>query len=50
MAGAKDNLWQIYRPGRALIDPDTRETLGFEAIYLGDARLTRRGDPSTVLV
>ena len=50
VAGAKENLWQIYRPGRALIDPDTRETLGFEAIYLGDARLTRRGDPSTVLV
>jgi hypothetical protein len=47
---AKETLWQVYRPGRALVDPDTKETLGYEAIYLGDARLTRRGDPSTVQI
>ena len=50
VTGVKDNkakLWQIYRPGKALVDPDTKETLGFEAVYLGSARLTRGGEPST---
>ncbi len=36
--------WQVYRPGKALTDPVTREILGFEAQYLGDARVTRFGD------
>jgi hypothetical protein len=34
-------LWQIYRPGTTFKDPDTGELLGYEAIYLGDARVTR---------
>lgn len=36
--------WQIYRPGKPLADPVTREVLGFEAQYLGDARVTRFGE------
>ncbi len=40
--------WQIYRPGKALVDPDSNETLGYEAIYLGDARITRFGAPATI--
>jgi len=44
----KETLWQVYRPGMALVDPDNNETLGYEAIYLGTASVTRRGDPSTV--
>jgi hypothetical protein len=47
---SKESLWQVYRPGRALVDPDTNEALGFEAIYLGSARLTRPGDPATVQI
>ncbi len=43
----KAKLWQIYRPGKALIDPDSKETLGFEAVFLGNARITREGEPST---
>jgi hypothetical protein len=31
-----------------LVDPDTKVTLGYEAIYLGTARVTRAGDPATV--
>lgn len=31
-------LWQIYRPGEPLIDPDSGEVLGIEAIFLGSAR------------
>lgn len=39
--------WFIYRPGAALIDPDTKETLGIEATYLGNARITQYGEPAT---
>lgn len=42
--------WQIYRPGKPLIDPDSREVLGYEAIYLGDARVERFGEPSSVRI
>ena len=40
--------WQIYRPGKTLIDPVTKEILGYEAIYLGDSRVTRFGESSTL--
>ncbi len=50
VAKTKETLWQVYRPGSSLVDPDTKEILGFEAIYLGTARLTRRGEPSTVQI
>lgn len=44
-------LWHVYRPGTVFKDPDTEEVLGYEAIYLGDARLTREadGDEATTL-
>lgn len=32
--------WQVYKPGRPLIDPDSGEALGIEAIYLGNARIS----------
>jgi hypothetical protein len=48
MAGATDENWYLYRRGKPLVDPDTNVTLGYEAIYLGTARLTRPGDPATV--
>jgi len=41
-------LWNIYRPGKTLVDPDTGETLGVEAIFLGSARLVRAGEPATI--
>ena len=43
----KAKLWQIYRPGKALIDPESRQTLGYEAIFLGSARLTHEGEPAS---
>jgi len=43
LGNAKESLWQVYRPGNALIDPDTNQALGYEAIYLGAARLFRPG-------
>ena len=42
--------WSVFRPGRTLIDPDTKETLGHEAVYLGEARITEFGEVSTVLI
>ena len=41
-------VWQVYRAGRPLVDPDNRRTLGFEAVFLGTARVTRSGEPATV--
>lgn len=42
--------WNVYRPGPALVDPDTDETLGYEAIFLGTARVTRHTDPVTLKI
>ena len=41
------NHFNIYRAGEQLTDPDTKEVLGTEAIYLGDADITRYGMPAT---
>jgi hypothetical protein len=43
-------LWHIYRPGIALVDPDNNQTLGYEAVYLGQARMLRQGAPSTLQI
>jgi hypothetical protein len=44
--------WQVYRPGKQLVDPVTKEALGTEAMYLGDAKVVRFGatpaDASTI--
>ena len=39
--------WNIYRPGEKLTDPDTKEIIGTEAIYLGDVDIARYGAPAT---
>jgi len=40
--------WQVFRRGDALIDPDTNEVLGYLAIYLGEARVLKFAEQSTV--
>lgn len=50
MADSKEDSWYVYRKGGPLVDPDTNQTLGFEAIYLGTAQVTRPGDPSTIVL
>lgn len=47
---ASDETWYVYRKGNALVDPDTNQTLGYEAIYLGTAQVTRPGEPATVML
>ena len=48
--GDKGPLWQLYRPGKAFIDPDTNETLGYEAIYLGDASVQKYDAVTTLKI
>ncbi|MBI5429508.1 MAG: LysM peptidoglycan-binding domain-containing protein [Nitrosomonadales bacterium] len=42
--------WQIYRPGKTFIDPETDEVLGIEAVYLGNAEVSKFADVSTIAV
>lgn len=43
-------LWQIYRPGKTLFDPESEKILGYEAIYLGDAEVEKFADISTLKI
>ncbi|TCS32565.1 LysM domain-containing protein [Paucimonas lemoignei] len=35
--------FQAFRPGKPLIDPDTRKVIGYEAAYLGTLKLNQAG-------
>ena len=41
--------YNIVRPGKEYIDPETGDVLGYEAIYLADARLIKMGKDSDEL-
>lgn len=45
---SQETRWQVFRRGDPLIDPETKELLGYVGIYLGEAELRRRGELSTV--
>lgn len=47
---ADGRQWHVYRPGKVLVDPDSKEILGTEAVYLGDAKVKKFGAPATVEV
>jgi len=44
----KDNRWHIFRRGDPLVDPETKQTLGYIAIYLGEAALVKGGEIATI--
>lgn len=47
----KGTAWQIFRPGKALKDPDHNDQiLGYEAIYLGNVKANVFADVSTVII
>jgi LysM domain len=46
----KGDRWQIFRPGKTFVDPDSGEVLGIEAIYLGNADVTHYADVSTIVI
>jgi len=51
--GLKDSsteYYQIFRQGAALKHPDTGEILAYEALFLGDARVLKFGDPTKLVV
>jgi hypothetical protein len=50
-AGNRDTAnWQVIRPGKQLLDPDTGEVLGLEAENVGRMRTTIPGNPQTLQV
>jgi hypothetical protein len=48
LSNATEDTWHIYRRGKALVDPESNLTVGYEATFLGSARVGKRGEPSTV--
>ncbi len=41
-------VYSVVRPGQAYADGDTGEPLGYEGLYVGDARLEAAGDPAII--
>lgn len=50
LADATARDWHIYRQAQPLVDPDTRQTIGWEALFVGSARLEQAGDPATLRI
>lgn len=48
LGNTEETRWQIFRRGDPLIDPENNQLLGYVAIYLGEARLAKRGQISTI--
>jgi hypothetical protein len=42
--------YRIFRPGRHFVDPVSSESLGWEAVHVGDADLLKGGDPAKLTV
>ncbi|MCK5898579.1 MAG: peptidoglycan-binding protein [Methylococcales bacterium] len=42
--------YSVYRKGQAYHNPETKEFLGHEALYLASATLQREGDPATLIL
>ena len=47
---SKGSFWNVYHPGRMFFDPDTREQLGREAVYLGDVEVESFGQISALRI
>lgn len=44
-------IWQIFRPGKALRDPDDSDhILGYEAVYLGNSKIKNFDEISTIII
>jgi len=46
--GPVGSVYNIVERGDELRDPDTRDLLGYQGIYVGQGRLDRTGDPATL--
>ncbi len=41
-------VFNVVQVGEELVDPDNNDVLGYQGIYVGQGRIDRTGDPSTV--
>lgn len=48
IGASKEETWHIYERGKTLSDPDTKRVLGYEAVFLGTARVAAPGEPGMV--
>jgi hypothetical protein len=42
------SVFNVVERGDELVDPDTKDVLGYQGIYVGQGRLDRSGDPGTL--
>jgi LysM domain len=42
------SVYNVVDKGAKLVDPDTKDVLGYQGIYVGQGRVDRTGDPATV--
>ncbi|HVC37923.1 MAG TPA: LysM domain-containing protein [Gammaproteobacteria bacterium] len=47
---ADGNRYNVYRLGDKYVDPESGDTLGYEATYIGDGSVEKWGDPSKVIL
>jgi LysM repeat protein len=48
LGNSKEETWHVYRRGKALIDPESKANVGYEATFLGTARIRKAGEPATI--
>lgn len=48
--GVAGDKYKIFRPGRHFSDPKTSESLGYEAVHVGDSTLMKAGDPARLYI
>ena len=48
IADGQGAYWHLFRAGPALVDPDNGEALGYEATFLGEAKVIKYGAVSTI--
>ncbi len=44
------DVWLIYRQGQAIIDPANNQLLGYDGIYLGEAKVVQHGELSKLMI
>jgi len=49
-SGPVGTAYKLVHLGEPLVDPDDDAVIGYEGIYVGQGRVQRTGDPSTVLL
>jgi len=49
-SGEYPRSFTVFREDAQLVDPETKEKLGYNALYVADAHLEKGGDPATLVV